>query len=119
MLIKILKPDFDFEDERGRLTQLVRSGYSQINVVSSAGGVFRGDHYHKENHEAFYVIKGSFRIVLSKDDEKEEYVFKAGDMFEVLPYVVHSFYYLEDSLLVALYDKGVEKEDGTKDIYKL
>ena len=38
-------------------------------------------------------------------------------MFLVPPYVMHSFKYKEDSLLVAMYDLGVEYEDGTKDIH--
>jgi dTDP-4-dehydrorhamnose 3,5-epimerase-like enzyme len=43
-MIKILKPDFVFEDERGSLVQLVRDGYKQINVVTSKAGVERGRH---------------------------------------------------------------------------
>ena len=31
---------------------------------------------------------------------------------------VHSFNFEEDTLMVALYDAGVEKEDGSKDIFK-
>ena len=34
-MIDILNPDFKFEDARGTLTQLVRRGYSQFNVVTS------------------------------------------------------------------------------------
>ncbi len=116
-MITILKPDFVFEDERGRLTQLVREGFSQFNIVCSKKGVLRGEHYHKENREAFYVISGSFRLVVKERGVKEEYVFRAGDMFLVPPNVVHSFYYLEDSVVAGLYDIGVEKADGSKDIY--
>ena len=43
-MIKILKPDFVFEDERGSLVQLVREGYKQINVVVSKAGYERGRH---------------------------------------------------------------------------
>lgn len=117
MLIELMKPDFIFDDERGSLRQLVHQGYSQFNIVFSKKGVFRGDHYHKENKEVFYVINGSFELAASKDGVVENYTFKEGDMFLVPPYVMHSFNYKEDSLLAAMYDLGVEHEDGTKDIY--
>lgn len=115
--IRILQPDFVFKDERGRLIQLVHEGQKQVNVVMTRGGVFRGGHYHKENVETFYVVYGRFRFMAKYDGMWEEQEFGAGDMFQVAPYVLHKFEYLEDSLVIALYDKGVEHEDGTLDSY--
>lgn len=116
-LIQILQPDFTFKDERGCLTQLVHEGQRQVNVVTTRGGVFRGGHYHKENVETFYVVYGRFRFTAERDGRREEQEFVTGDMFQVDPYVLHGFEYLEDSLVVALYDKGVEHADGTIDSY--
>ncbi len=117
MLIELLKPDFSFSDERGSLTQLIHKGFKQYNIIFSKKNVLRGNHYHKENKEAFFVISGSFKLTLSKDVIIEEYTLKAGDMFLIMPYVIHSFYYLEDSYVASMYDIGVEHTDGTKDIY--
>ena len=116
-MIHILKPDFQFEDERGTLTQLVREGFSQFNIIFSKAGVLRGNHYHKENREAFFVISGSFELTAEKDGQIEKHKFSQGDMFLVMPYVNHSFYYCEDTLLASMYDIGVERPDGTKDIF--
>lgn len=116
-LIQILQPNFNFKDERGQLTQLVREGYRQVNVVTTKGGVFRGGHYHRENVETFYVVYGRFRFTAERDGVREAYEFSAGDMFSVMPNVMHGFDYLEDTLVVALYDKGVENTDGTMDSY--
>lgn len=115
-MIKIIKPDFVFKDERGTLTQLVHEGYSQINVVTSKAGVERGNHYHALNKEGFYVVEGAFLLEASLNGTKEAYEFKKGDMFIIEPNVMHRFVYYEDTLLVAFYDKGVELPDGTKDI---
>ena len=115
-MIKIIKPDFVFEDERGTLTQLVHGGYNQINVVTSKAGVERGNHYHALNREGFYVVEGRFSLDASLDGKSESYEFKKGDMFIIEPNVMHRFVYLEDTVLVAFYDKGVELTDGTKDI---
>lgn len=117
MLIERIKPDFEHTDERGTLIQLVRRGYSQINVITSKGGVFRGGHYHKMNTEAYYVIEGSCRVTAYRDEERESGVFKAGDFFRIGPYVIHDFDYIEDSILVTMYSLGVELEDNGMDCY--
>lgn len=116
-LIDVLTPDFKHEDDRGTLTQLVRRGYSQINVVTSKAGVFRGGHFHKLNTEAYYIIKGSCRVTAYRDRQKESVVFKEGEFFRIGPYVVHDFDYLEDSILVTMYSLGIELDDETKDSY--
>ncbi|RKI40082.1 cupin domain-containing protein [bacterium D16-51] len=117
-MLKIVEPDFLFEDARGKLVQLAHAGFEQVNYVFSAGGSFRGGHYHKENAECFYVISGRFKIAVEMDGKREEHIFGAGDMFCVPPMAAHSFSYLEDTQLIALYDRGVEHPDGTKDIYE-
>ena len=116
-MIEFIKPDFSFEDERGALTQLCREGWKQINVTSSKAGIFRGGHYHKNNQEAFYIITGEIEIHLSKGGQEETVVVKNGDFFILKPYAVHSFAFKQDTIMVALYDKGVEESGGQKDIY--
>lgn len=116
-MIEFIKPDFSFADGRGALIQLCREGWKQINVTSSKAGVFRGGHYHKINKEAFYIIKGEIEIRLSKEGQEEVVNVKEGDFFVLKPYAMHSFDFKQDTLMVALYDKGVENADGSKDIY--
>lgn len=124
MLISRLEPDFRHEDGRGTLTQLVREGYKQVNVIFSKAEAFRGGHYHRLNTEAFYVVSGSFEFeaVPVADDGSgrvigaaETHIFHAGDMFSVPAYVSHSFKYLDDTWLVSMYDRGVELPDGQMD----
>mgnify|MGYP000044883371 CR=1 FL=1 len=119
MLIKFLTPDFVFEDDRGGLVQLVHSGYKQVNVIHSKAGAIRGNHYHKCNKEAFYVIKGTFLLKLStlQGDISESYSMKEGTFFEIPENITHSFEFMEDTLLVSMYQNGVVNSDGTKDIY--
>ena len=117
-MIEILEPDFSFSDERGFLYQLCRDGWKQVNVSQTKEGTFRGGHYHKETKEAFFIVSGEVDLVLEKGDKMENYTFKTGDFFALLPYACHSFTFKKDTLMVALYDKGVEKSDGAKDIFK-
>lgn len=113
MLIEIMEPNFKFDDDRGTLVQLVRGGFKQFNVITSHDKVIRGGHFHKSNDEAFYIISGKC-IVIVEDakGEREEHVFCSGDMFRIKPFVMHSFEYLEETILVSMYSQGVEIEGG-------
>lgn len=117
-LIKILTPDFVYPDHRGLLVQVCREGYEQINAIFTKKGAVRGDfHYHKNTKEAFFVFSGKIKVTAEKNGETEEKFFETGDMFLIDEYVKHSFYYLDDTYLLALYTNRVENPDGTKDIH--
>lgn len=116
--VKIVVPDFIFGDDRGKLVQLVHDGFKQVNVITSKAGFKRGGHYHKLNTEAFYIVSGSFELVTRYEGKEEKQTFKAGDMFSIPPLVAHDFIYQEDTILVSMYDKGVELDENEKDIYK-
>jgi dTDP-4-dehydrorhamnose 3,5-epimerase-like enzyme len=116
--VKIIAPDFIFGDDRGKLVQLVHDGFKQVNLITSKAGFKRGGHYHKLNTEAFYVISGSFELVTHYEGKEEKQMFKEGDMFYILPLVAHDFIYREDTILVSMYDKGVELDENEKDIHK-
>lgn len=117
-LVKILKPDFTFSDDRGNITQICSGGYRQINSVFSKKGAVRGSgHYHKYNSEAFFIVSGQIELRLSRDGISEKYIFSGGDMFEIAPETRHSFLYLADTYLVGLYSGSVILPDGTKDIF--
>ena len=116
-LITIIKPDFIFENDAGLLVQLVHDGWKQVNTIYSNNGSIRGGHYHKYNEEAFYILTGALRITVWITDEKQNYEFHAGDMFQINRNVYHTFEYLEDTWLVSMYSNGVEMGDGFKDIW--
>ncbi len=117
-IIKTRKIEFRFEDERGELVQLISKGFNQVNVLKSNKGFLRGEHYHKVNEEAFYILSGSVVVEAEKDGKTEKREFKKGDFFVIPRLVKHSFYYPEDNVCIQLYDKGVILENGEKDIYE-
>lgn len=116
-LYKLLNVDFEHEDSRGKLVQLVHDGYKQVNILYSNKGTLRGKHYHKSSNEIFYVISGSVTVELILDGVTEQAVFKKGDFFLIPPYTMHSMTFAEDCVMAAMYDVPVEKEDGGKDIF--
>lgn len=117
-LIRTLEPNFNFEDDRGTLTEIFnKGGFEQINAVYTKKGAVRGSfHYHKTTKEAFYIISGKLEVTASLDRETETAVFGTGDFFAIDEFVKHSMNYLEDTYLVVLYTSSVTLHDGTKDI---
>lgn len=116
-MIEILKPDFEFCDERGKLLQLLHGECAQVNYVESNPSSLRGGHYHKLNKETFFIIDGEVDVTLRKYGNEKKYSFRSGDMFSIEKNVIHSFDYKKFTSLIVVYDKGVELPDGTKDIY--
>lgn len=117
-LIEIKKTDFEFKDERGLICQICHGNIAQVNYVFSKKGAVRGRfHYHKQAKEQFYVISGSLKLEVYQGEQKEEYKFGMGDVFIIPPLVRHNFIYLEDTLLVSVYDKCVETGKNKKDIF--
>jgi quercetin dioxygenase-like cupin family protein len=117
-MFELLTPDFSHTDERGKLVQLCKSGYNQINVLYTKAGTVRGEHCHKINTEAFYIISGSLSVLLTKDEIAVEKTFKTGDFFSIPPFVKHSMTFIEDTVMVAMYDKTVDLGNDIKDIYR-
>lgn len=106
-VITFLKPEFVHQDQRGSLRQLVSCGWKQINVNTSLAGTIRGGHHHKNNREAFFVASGKFSLKLKTHDKIFEFIMEKEDFFVIEKNTSHSFEFLEDTLLVALYDQGV------------
>lgn len=116
-MIEILKPDFESNDDRGKLLQLLHGEIAQVNYVESNPSSLRGGHYHKLNKETFFIIDGEVDVTVKKEGKEEKFSFRSGDMFSIEKNVIHSFDYKKYTTLIVTYDKGVELPDGTKDIY--
>ncbi len=121
MLIEWAKTDFEFGDERGKLTQIVHKGWNQVNYMTSEAGAIRGNHYHKNNAEFFYIISGKIKLTLQNLDKsiEEVYDIKAGDVFIINKNINHIFEYLEPTALISMYNQGVEEQEGKMDIYSI
>ncbi len=120
-LFEMLNVDFKHIDDRGELVQLAHQGYVQINVVKTGAGRCRGEHYHKTVKEAFYIVSGSAEAELRLIDNSESCKkrFCVGDFFMIPPLVVHSFFFSEECVMLAMYDKHVVDNRGVKDIYSV
>jgi len=72
--VNFLKPEFEHEDSRRKLTQLLTQDIKQINVYEAKHGAELGNHFHKETFEYFYIIRGTIKYNSSA-------IMKKGDIF--------------------------------------
>ncbi|QNK42431.1 cupin domain-containing protein [Caproicibacter fermentans] len=84
----------------------------------SNAGASRGNHYHEQNEEAFYIINGEVILFVQKGKIQGKYSSHTGDMYKIPRDVLHSFKFETYTLLASMYSHGVEMSDGTKDIFK-
>ncbi|WP_417542762.1 cupin domain-containing protein [Methylophaga thalassica] len=97
--MKILSPYQTFEDERGCLLGLLNhSEWQEINFLETRAGNQRGNHYHKNTREFFFIIEGRGEIeIISESQGKEVHEFKSLDMFIIEPMEIHTFYCHENT----------------------
>ncbi len=119
MLIEYINPNFEFEDNRGKLVQLVRGGWNQVNYIYSKKNAIRGKHFHKFNNELFFIISGKVELILEskKNNQHEKYILGKNSFFKIASNIIHSFVFIEDTMIISMYDCGVEINNGDKDIY--
>ncbi|MDP7525726.1 MAG: sugar nucleotide-binding protein [Dehalococcoidales bacterium] len=116
----LIAPYFYFADERGALRGLTQGRtWEEVNHVESVAGSTRGNHYHKDTTEGFFIISGSVKIFLLNipDNSKTEFKVGAGDFFIVQPNVLHTFEVLEDAQWINMLSKAMDNADN--DIHRL
>lgn len=114
MTNRIIKPLFEYTDERGTLREIA----SGINYHDRKKGYVAGGHYHKETEEFFYVISGIIEMELRKvgSDEIEKFLVHPNEGVSIPTHYYHSLHFLEDSRLIALLSKVFDKNNP--DIFK-
>jgi len=81
------------EDERGWLLEVLkREGIKQVYVASIKPGFIRGNHYHLEKTEWFFVIGKTAEIVIEDIKTKQREVINTKDMkvIAILPNKAHA-----------------------------
>lgn len=114
-MIERITPYFSAEDNRGSITGLVNFGHwGEFNVIQTKKGVVRGNHYHKETIELFYIIKGELEFTTQKvkDNkpigEKVTEIFKESDIFKINPGTIHVVKTLSDCEWINILSKPID-----------
>ena len=103
-----------WKDEKGEFVQIsYRENIGHVAFFELKKGQYRGNHYHENKEEVFYIINGNIRAVFLDADtaEKEERILTKGDKLQVPTRIGHIFYGLEDSTVVEYSPQYYDKED--------
>jgi dTDP-4-dehydrorhamnose 3,5-epimerase-like enzyme len=114
---RLFEPIRVVKDQRGSLIEISRNNLSQINLLQSTAGTIRGNHYHRFLNEVFFVIAGNVSVNIENvhTREKETFVISAGKGFYVYINEAHTLHFLEDCLLICMYDNQFDVDNP--DIY--
>ena len=93
----VTHPPVAFEDERGRITNIINNPIQHVAVISSAPGAVRANHWHPYDVQRQFVIYGKVRAVSAPVDEAgvllgspRETVLMQGDLAECNPRIGHA-----------------------------
>lgn len=113
-------PYFNFVDERGKFIGIVQGEeWKEINYIESSKGSIRGNHYHKETKECFFIIEGRIRVSLHDlvSNSKRIFIVKKGDILIINTNTLHTFETLVNSKWINMLSKPMN--EGSKDFYRL
>jgi len=112
-------PYYYFTDARGAFLGIIQNQeWKEINYIESKKGSVRGNHYHKETVECFFIIDGKIRVTLVDliTNSKKVFIVEKGSIFIVKPNTLHTFEVLEDSKWINMLSKPIKSEP--KDFYR-
>ena len=109
----LIPPYFYFIDGRGKLVGVIQGQkWEEINYVESEKGSVRGNHYHKETKEGFFIIEGRVKVSLIDvvNNSKRTFIAKKGNMLIINPNTLHTFQMLENSKWINMLSKSLVGE---------
>lgn len=98
--MKLLKPYMEKRDERGGVLGLFNQfPLEEVNLISSVKGAIRGNHYHINTREFFYLVSGEIHLSVMTTDQNVVFddVLTTGSIFIIEPYEVHTVTALSDA----------------------
>lgn len=114
-MLEILSSEPIQSDERGSIIQIAQGPFELAALITSESGTVRGGHRHLHSTETFYILSGECRVFAQSGAQKEERVFRAGDMFRIPNTVYHRFEFLRKTQMLELHDRPLLQPDGTLD----
>jgi dTDP-4-dehydrorhamnose 3,5-epimerase-like enzyme len=116
-MIRVIESYFEHADPRGCIKGIINEGdWKEMNFITSDPDIVRGNHYHKEASELFFILKGEVRVRTQRVDggklagEPSERIVREGDIFIVDPMTNHTFYVLKDSAWINALTKKMDND---------
>lgn len=106
-----------WEEERGEFVQIAyREEVRHLAIFEIKKGFFRGNHFHEEKEEVFYVFEGKITATFLDMDtlQREEKILEKGDRIRLKPRCGHIFRAQDDTLIIEYSPQFFDPEDNFK-----
>jgi len=104
-----------FEDERGKIEDLIVGKDFSVTHITFTKGAVRGNHLHKETVQLDTILKGKLKCVKGNNTGTAE----KEDVIGIEANTPHAYEALEDSEMISICFGKRIGEDYSKDTYAL
>jgi quercetin dioxygenase-like cupin family protein len=101
------------KDGRGDIFNLFEGKVGHVALITSKKGSVRANHYHREDQQYMYLVKGAYEshsCDVNNPEKKQVLHVKAGDLVCTPPMTAHAQKFTADSTFIALSSR--EREQG-------
>ncbi len=111
--MKILTPYISKRDARGGFLGITQEHWAEANFIETKGEQVRGNHYHKETRELFFIVSGEVDVVVDdlRSGEHVEASFSQGDIFIIEPYELHVFHTRTDAQWINMLSQPLDQDN--------
>jgi len=119
--MKISKIVPNHSDERGIITDILYNvPVEHVTIITSAKGVVRGNHYHRDTIQWVYLMSGKIESLTQfKGEEVVSAVLEPGDLIMTDRMERHALKALDDSVFLVFTRGPRGGEDYESDTYRL
>ena len=104
-------------DEKGEFAQIsYREDIGHVAFFELRKGQVRGNHFHRQKHEVFYIVHGKIEAVFASvpPGNEKKAVLEKGMKIHVPAGIAHRFYGIDDSLVIEYSPQYYDKTDVVK-----
>jgi len=108
-----LLPYLTILDERGGFLGITQESWAEANFIETRANQVRGNHYHKETRELFFIISGEIDVVIDdlNSGKHLEVLVSKGDVFIIEPYELHTFHTRTDAQWLNMLSQPVDPQN--------
>ena len=119
--MRVTKTQASFEDARGIIKDILsKEPIDHVTVITSAKGVVRGNHYHKETVQWVYLHSGRLKALTRQTDGRVvRHVLEPGDLILTDKLEEHSLEAMEDSVFFVFTRGPRGGKDYERDTFRL
>ncbi|MDR3392980.1 MAG: cupin domain-containing protein [Sulfuriferula sp.] len=111
--MKRLAPYLSREDARGKLTGLMNTGtWEEFNYMETAAGQTRGNHYHAQTLEVFFILDGEIDMVIhQRNGEVINERLVAGDIVLIEIGETHTFHCVTNTRWINVLSRRFDQDN--------